>query len=54
MDGLKRTNPFLDEDFHKEVTQRVLTNPTDYAVKKMEEEHKTDALTCTLIHIGSF
>lgn len=52
MEGLKRTNPFLDEEILKEVNKKVLTNPSEY-VRNMEEEHQVEAMNCTLIHIGN-
>ena len=52
MDGFKRDNPFLDDEFIREVNKKVLTNPTGYTVAP-QEEFKTPALNCTLLHIGS-
>lgn len=52
MEGLKRNNPFMDDDFMREVNKKVLTNPGDYTIKPKEEEHTAEMMHCTLIHIG--
>jgi hypothetical protein len=52
MEGLKRSNPFMDDEFMKEVNKKVLTNPSEYALKPKEDEHTAEMLNCTMIHIG--
>lgn len=51
MEGLKRNNPFIDDDFMKQVTKKMQSNPNEYSAK-IQEEFNTPALECTLLHIG--
>lgn len=53
MEGLKRSNPFVDDDFIREVNKKVLANPHEYTIKAKEEEHTAEMMNCTFIHIGS-
>jgi Histone acetyl transferase HAT1 N-terminus len=48
----KRSNPFFDEDFLKEVNQKIKMHAEDYAIKP-KVDHTVEALSCTYLHFGT-